>query len=283
MLGPTGAGKSSCIYTLWRAINGIAGDQEIRAQVDQLRMGWTISDDSDAKAVSNQPQAMHGTQTVSSFVLREATANHGGILIQGKPLFFPPYSDSPLALSDTMGQQFYDEKETKYISALVAGTLRDGSTLEQMNLRYWLTIGSLHFLPQTTLETSPHVLLLVFDASLSSLNKLLNIDFTKDMEWENRVPQLACYHQVLDQAKESELEVFICLTHIDLYEKQRKRKREEETHKNEFPGEENAKDEDEEGHSDKRIGEDVQDELEYLIEKLSEWLSLLILLLLSSQ
>jgi hypothetical protein len=169
-----------------------------------------------------------------------------------------------------MGQQFYDEKESKYLSALVDGTLQDGSTLEQLNLRYWLTIGSIKFLQLTSLETSPHVLLLVFDASLNSLNKLINIDFSKDLEWENRVPQLACYHQVIDRAKEHDLEVFICLTHIDLYEKQ-KRKKMNETKEDETNEAQKEKKESRDEENHKRIGEDVQDELDLLIEKLSDW------------
>ena len=153
-----------------------------------------------------------------------------------------------------MGQQFYDDKESKYLSALVDGTLQDGSTLEQLNLRYWLTIGSIQFLQHTSLETSPHALLLVFDASLNSLNKLINIDLTKDSEWETKVPQLACYHQVLDRAKEHGLEVFICLTHIDLYEKQRKRKL-NETKEDQTPRVQQESQNEENNH--KRIGEDV--------------------------
>lgn len=156
-----------------------------------------------------------------------------------------------------MGQQFYDEKESKYLNELVEGTLKDGSTLEELNLRYWLNIGSIQFLKITSLETSPHVLLLVFDASLNSLNKILNVNFD-DLEWENKVPQLSCYHQVLDRAKKSELDVYICLTHIDVYEKKKKLEKKLNSENNTEENDEN-----------KRVGEDVQDELDELIEKLS--------------
>jgi hypothetical protein len=154
-------------------------------------------------------------------------------------------------LIDTKGQQFFDEKEASYADAIVSGVLREGSTVEDQNLRYWITIGSLGFFESTTLEDTPHVILLVFDASLKSLNKVLNVDFT-DNEWENKVPQLACYHRVIDRAREKDLDVYVCLTHIDVYERQR--------------GTVGA---DDESRSHQRVGEAVQEELDKMTEKLS--------------
>lgn len=90
MLGPTGAGKSSCIYTFWRAINEISDhkEEEIKQKVEQLRLGWTadreILTSLDSVSSEKQPEAMHGTQSFSSFIIREATPERGRILIQGK-------------------------------------------------------------------------------------------------------------------------------------------------------------------------------------------------------
>lgn len=81
MLGPTGAGKIFCIYTFWRAINEIpADDEEIKRRVKSLRIGWTVED----KCLeSNQPQGMHGTHEVTSFIVREASPDRDRIVFQG--------------------------------------------------------------------------------------------------------------------------------------------------------------------------------------------------------
>lgn len=151
---------------------------------------------------------------------------------------------------DTKGQQFFDERESSYADAIVKGTLEDGSAVENQHTRYWITIGSIGFFETSSLETCPHVILLVFDASLKSLQKVLNVDFSNP-EWENQAPQLACYHRVLDRAEERRLDVFVCLTHIDILEKQMGGVTEEQ----------NA--------TERRVGEPVQEQLDELVDKLA--------------
>mmetsp|Transcript_10862 Transcript_10862/g.16537 ORF Transcript_10862/g.16537 Transcript_10862/m.16537 type:complete len:392 (-) Transcript_10862:237-1412(-) len=237
LLGPTGAGKSSLVYTLWRAINGIdADDEEAVLKVESLQVGWSATEEpGEATSKSKgKPKAKHGTRALSSVIVQEACSECSQIRVQ-----------------DTKGQQFFDDKEASYADALVGGVLKDGSTVEEQNLRYWITIGSLGFFESSAIDSAPHVILLVFDASLKSLNKVLNVDFS-DAEWENKVPQLACYHRVLDKARERDLDVFVCLTHIDVYERQRGVV---------------------EGGEETRVGEAVQEELDDLMEKLSKSLS----------
>lgn len=153
--------------------------------------------------------------------------------------------------ADTKGQQFFDDKEASYADAIVTGVLKEGSSVEEQNLRYWITIGSLGFFESSNLHDTPHVILLVFDASLKSLSRVLNVDFS-DSEWENKVPQLACYHRVIDRAREKDLDVFVCLTHIDIYERQR-----------------GIAAVDDEDRMHQRVGEAVQEELDAMMGKLS--------------
>lgn len=81
------------------------------------------------------------------------------------------------------------------------GMLREGSTVEQQNLRYWIMVGSFGLFSLSSLQNSPHAVVLVFDASLKSFSKMLDVDF-KDSQWQAKFPQLACYHTVIDRAAE---------------------------------------------------------------------------------
>lgn len=107
-------------------------------------------------------------------------------------------------------------------------------------------IGNTGFFKLTSLESTPHVLLLVFDASLKSLNRILNANFD-DSKWQDNLPQLVCYHKVIKRAYDEGMEVFICLTHMDIYEKQH-----------------------DAAATNGRIGEGIQPHVDSMIEKLSK-------------
>jgi hypothetical protein len=123
--------------------------------------------------------------------------------------------------------------------------LEEGSTIEKQSLRYWITMGSMGFFQQSKPDTSPHVVLMVFDASLKSLQKILNVDFSHP-DWKNKVPQLVCYHAVLDAAARAGLHVHVALTHVDVMEAQRG-----------FAGKSG------------RVGEELQEEIDSIVMKLS--------------
>jgi hypothetical protein len=91
LLGPTGAGKSSLIYTLWRAINAIdQHDPLVAMTVETLQVGWSAADSDiaveseDSKQSPNkQPKAKHGTRVLSSVIVQEPNHEHSQIRIQG--------------------------------------------------------------------------------------------------------------------------------------------------------------------------------------------------------
>lgn len=86
-MGPTGAGKSSLIYTLWRAINSIEeNDAQVPMKVEALQVGWTAADSDKASTVedaSRQPKAKHGTRVLSSVIVQEGNEERSQIRIQG--------------------------------------------------------------------------------------------------------------------------------------------------------------------------------------------------------
>ena len=94
------------------------------------------------------------------------------------------------------------------------GIALEGSNQEKENLRYWLSIGSYGFFEKRSLSTAPHVVVLVFDIMLRSLQKMISsVDSLKGLS-----PQLELYCNVIQQATNEGLDVYIALTHLDLYE-----------------------------------------------------------------
>lgn len=99
LLGPTGAGKSSLIYTLWRTMNNIKTlNSHSSYVVESLEVGWTIpsadmilnADESSSQApsstlgtTSKAPQAKHGTKVLASITVQEASDKCGYIKVQG--------------------------------------------------------------------------------------------------------------------------------------------------------------------------------------------------------
>lgn len=152
------------------------------------------------------------------------------------------------------GQQFFDEREQSHASHLLKGVLLEGSNQEQENFRYWFMLGQLGFFAHSSLASSPHAVVLVFNVMLRSLQKMIS-----SAEREVDSPQLQTYASVVSQAHQNGLEVFIALTHLDMYEAERRT-------------EAGSTDASERG--DTRVGEGVRPEISELSTKLSHALDL---------
>jgi len=211
IFGPAGAGKSSLVYTWWRALHSHVPEDQLTARnfaqsalLKKLEVGWSAADaeqavlqtdeaDSGAKKTKQNLRAKHGTKSLLTFPIQQPSFAAGGITIQ-----------------DTKGQAFFDEKEQRHTDLLLQGKLTEGSSIEQENYRYWFTLGNMGLFVKTSLETSPHVVVLVFDASLRSVKKMA--------EGKEGGSQLECYRKVISQAQKQGLEVFVALTHLDQLE-----------------------------------------------------------------
>ena len=203
VLGPTGAGKSSLIYTWWRALQA----QEITAEdhndvLAELSVGWSVVEPRDNSA-TNIPtrkllRAHHGTKGLRVFELLSARPDGAGICVH-----------------DTKGQQFYDTRESKHASSLIRGVAMEGSNQEHENLRYWLKLGNLGLFQKRTLADTPHVVVLVFDVTLRSLQKMISAGGQRSTASS---PHLMVYNDVVRQARLEGLEVFVALTHMDALE-----------------------------------------------------------------
>jgi GTPase SAR1 family protein len=201
VLGPAGAGKSSLLFTWWRALHDSPAVEETHAVLAQLNLGWNLSD-------AKRPVESQGGRGLRS---RHGTT---GLRILD---MFPPRGGgggAGLCIHDTKGQQFFDSKERNHTGSLLKGVALEGSNQEKENLRYWFSVGSMGFFEQRSLSTSPHAVVLVFNILLRSLQKMVSsADSSKEMS-----PQLELYCGVIQQARREGLEVFICLTHLDVFE-----------------------------------------------------------------
>lgn len=121
LLGPTGAGKSSLIYTLWRCLSNWRTGQDIDAfkaqmanHVQALSLGWEVAAEAEEDATvadggeqkTTKPKrslkGKHGTKTLNLFTVQEPSEERAGIVVQ-----------------DTKGQQFFDGKEQEYATRTV--------------------------------------------------------------------------------------------------------------------------------------------------------------------
>lgn len=197
VLGPTGAGKSSLIYTFWRALHGqeiLAGDHN--DVLAELSVGWSVDGTSANSALSRKHlRAQHGTKGLRVFELLSARLDGAGIRVH-----------------DTKGQQFYDSRESKHASSLIRGVALEGSNQERESLRYWIKVGNLGLFQKRSLASMPHVVVLVFDVTLRSLRKMVAAGDS------SASPHLAVYNSVVRQARLEGAEVYVALTHMDALE-----------------------------------------------------------------
>ena len=158
LLGPAGVGKSSLVHTCWRAVNNKPSDATL---LERLRLGWSTNgwstnDDKATSAVrSGGLRARHGTTALASYALQT----------KGKE------AKCGIFAQDTKGQQFFDEAEANFATKAVEGHLRQGSTQERESLHYWTLVAKIglgRFVKRAELTTSPHAVVLVFDATLRS-------------------------------------------------------------------------------------------------------------------
>lgn len=208
LIGPTGAGKSSLIYTWWRALTGKTGRRSSylasfahASLLRRLQVGWTVDDaaddgkDGERRSAALSAAARHGTTALTAFELQPAADGCGHIQVH-----------------DTKGQQFFTEDEEQFATSALEGKLLPGSSPEEMHWRYWISIGAFGVFVTSDLASAPHALVLVFDATLRSFHTVLADAASGDHE-ENELA--ACYRRVLERARKEGQPVMAVLTHVD--------------------------------------------------------------------
>mmetsp|Transcript_27384 Transcript_27384/g.35566 ORF Transcript_27384/g.35566 Transcript_27384/m.35566 type:complete len:416 (-) Transcript_27384:234-1481(-) len=236
LLGPAGAGKSSLIYTWWRALSGSSFQDSSQAQelpnnrgakklppkegpwkeqedkdsffahyahhslLQRLALGWTVD------------EARQNYQHVTGDNLA-AMPRHGTSCFNA--IHLTPVTDSScgIAVHDTKGQSFFTPAEEKMAEALLKGKLLPGSTEEKKMYRYWFMVGSFGLFSVSNLSSCPHVVVLVFDITLRSFGNML-LDFEEGEE--NELNTL--YKQVIQRATKQGQQSFVALTHVDKFE-----------------------------------------------------------------
>eukprot|EP00903_Cladosiphon_okamuranus_P014536 g13483.t1 len=222
LLGPTGSGKSSLVYTWWRALSGsVTGKEDFLAEhvhdsfLQRLRVGWNAKDGEEARkraellatgASSAAPPALaeggtqlaaaprHGTQGLDAFQLQAPDPNRGC---------------TGITVHDTKGQQFFTEEEERFAEQMLQGKVEQGSAPDNQNYKYWFMLGNFGFFSTASLAAAPHVVVLVFDVTLRSFQRMLR---------ERAANELClCYQKIVRRAAKQGHEVFAVLTHIDAY------------------------------------------------------------------
>jgi len=215
LFGPAGAGKSSLIYTWWRALSGSSFQNDGSESSDKdtffahyahhsllqrLALGWTVEEAKENyKHVTGDNLAAlpkHGTSFFNAINLTPSSETTCGI-----------------AVHDTKGQTFYTPAEEKMAEALLEGKLLPGSTEEKKMYRYWFMLGSFGFFTSASLANSPHVLVLVFDMTLRSFRNIL-LDFQDGADNE----LLCLYRKIIHRAASQGQKCFVALTHVDKFE-----------------------------------------------------------------
>lgn len=153
----------------------------------------------------------------------------------------------------------------------VDGKLREGSTPERESLHYWAMlarVGLGRFVRQSELARCPHCIVLAFDVTLRSFERLLTEGARADAS-----PQLTCYRNVARHAKAHGLAVFVALTHVDVYEGSRAHQASTQTGttaSTTSSGASSSAAEDEASTCERRVGEKVLTELDAAKRRLSE-------------
>mmetsp|Transcript_4066 Transcript_4066/g.12647 ORF Transcript_4066/g.12647 Transcript_4066/m.12647 type:complete len:368 (-) Transcript_4066:2612-3715(-) len=205
LLGPAGVGKSSLVHTAWRALSGSGKSDP--GLLERLQVGWTADEavrrKNEGETGTMKPgglRARHGTTALTAYALQSRLAEK-----DVRTSFFA---------QDSKGQQFYDVEETSFAEKLVAGILKNGSSVDRESVYFWAIaakVGLGRFVKTTALAHSPHAVVLVFDMTLRSFQRAVR---------GADAALLDCYRQVARHAKALGLTVFAVLTHVDVYERQ---------------------------------------------------------------
>eukprot|EP00904_Undaria_pinnatifida_P014066 jgi/Undpi1/9790/HiC_scaffold_27.g12245.m1 len=241
LLGPTGSGKSSLIYTWWRALSGsVTGKEEFLAEnvhdsfLQRLRVGWNAKDGQENRrraqpATSSSPppssssspsrtgnhslagggeagSGLRGRESMMSAAPRHGTTGLDAFQLQAPD---PNRGSAGITVHDTKGQQFFTQEEERFAEQMLQGKVKEGSAVDSQNFKYWFMLGSFGFFSTASLAAAPHVVVLVFDVTLRSFQQMLR---------ERAANELCmCYRKIVRRAAKQGHEVFAVLTHIDAY------------------------------------------------------------------
>eukprot|EP00752_Nemacystus_decipiens_P003389 g3136.t1 len=234
LLGPTGSGKSSLVYTWWRALSGsVTGKEDFLAEhvhdsfLQRLRVGWNAKDGDEARKraeqqLQQQRQAQHpALATGASSAAAPTTGERGSQLTaaprhgtQGLDAFQlqapdPNRGCTGITVHDTKGQQFFTAEEERFAEQMLQGKVEEGSAVDKQNYKYWFMLGNLGFFSTASLAAAPHVVVLVFDVTLRSFQQMLRERASNEL--------CLCYRKIVRRAAKQGHEVFAVLTHIDAY------------------------------------------------------------------
>ncbi|CAN0105209.1 unnamed protein product, partial [Hapterophycus canaliculatus] len=156
---PQGSGKSSLVYTWWRALSGsVTGKEDFLADnvhdsfLERLRVGWNAKEGEEGRKRAHQQQQQRRTQhpALASGASSAAppTARDGGALMSAAPrhgtqgldafqLQAPdPYRGcTGITVHDTKGQQFFTEEEERFAEHMLQGKVEEGSAIDKQNYK----------------------------------------------------------------------------------------------------------------------------------------------------
>jgi hypothetical protein len=125
-----GAGKSSLIYTWWRALSGgVESKADFFARrahaslLQRLSVGWSLEDEMDEQRGSKtqpsplQTQARHGTTSFNAFEIHSNDVATGSVGI---------------VLHDSKGQNFYTQQEVTLAEQLLEGKVCEVASRSQL-------------------------------------------------------------------------------------------------------------------------------------------------------